>query len=149
VAVPDEAVANNLYRIAQEAVNNATKYASATSIHVHLCSDADGGITLQVADDGIGLPRDAERGTGMGLRIMRYRAHMIGGTLSIERGADGTGTVVRCEIPAAANRPPATAAAAATTHASHAIAATGANAGAEVDAGAARSSSRPRESEDA
>jgi PAS domain S-box-containing protein len=101
VPIHNDAVANNLYRIAQEAVNNATKYASARAIHIRLSIAPDVAVTLVVSDDGVGLPPDAERGSGMGLRIMRYRAEIIGGALSVSRRPEG-GTLVRCVIPASA-----------------------------------------------
>lgn len=98
VPIQDDAVANNLYRIAQEAVTNATKYASARAIHIRLSIAPGCAVTLVVSDDGVGIPPAAERGAGMGLRIMRYRAEMIGGTLSVSRRPEG-GTFVQCIIP--------------------------------------------------
>jgi PAS domain S-box-containing protein len=90
----DAATANHLYRISQEAVNNAIRHAQATAVHVQL--EADGhGIVLSVRDNGTGFPRKI--GKGLGLETMAYRARMIGGALSIERGADG-GTTVRCVV---------------------------------------------------
>jgi signal transduction histidine kinase len=93
----DDEVANNLYRIAQEAVSNATKYASARAIEITL-SEGDGQISLCIVDDGVGLPSEATRGSGMGLRIMRYRAELIGGKLAIRDG-EQRGTVVECVLP--------------------------------------------------
>ncbi len=56
------------------------------------------GVRLSVHDDGVGLPADGRRGTGMGLRIMAHRAAMIGGTFSVEPEPAG-GTTVTCEVP--------------------------------------------------
>ncbi len=55
-------------------------------------------ITLTVTDDGIGLPENARAGQGMGLRIMAYRANMIGATFNIERLPE-SGTRVTCRLP--------------------------------------------------
>jgi len=95
--VPDTRgdTAIHLFRIAQEAVNNAAKHSGAEHIDITLTAD-DNRLCLRVADDGVGLP--AERSDGMGLHIMEYRARMIGATLEIGRGPTG-GTVVTCWIP--------------------------------------------------
>ena len=88
----DEQIAMNLYRIAQEAINNATRHGKARNILVFL--DAiDHSISLRVSDDGVGISDSYLE--GMGLTIMRYRARSIGGELTIER-RNGTGTTVSC-----------------------------------------------------
>ena len=98
VSVEDEAAATHLYRIAQEAVNNAVKHADACLITICLAND-ESGIRLIVADDGRGLPGSAKDGNaGMGMRTMRYRASVLGGTLDV--AADAGGTRVTCFIPA-------------------------------------------------
>ena len=56
-------------------------------------------VQLAIKDDGIGLPQAARKSRGMGLRIMEYRAGLIGGSLAIERQAGG-GTCVTCAMPA-------------------------------------------------
>ncbi len=56
---------------------------------------ADGQATLAVSDDGIGLPPEADRPTGMGLHIMQYRAALIGGSLTIANAPEG-GTIIQC-----------------------------------------------------
>jgi two-component system, LuxR family, sensor kinase FixL len=96
VAVADNFVATHLYRIAQEAANNAIKHSHATQIVISL-SHSHGNINLKIVDDGIGI--DAGRGfqPGMGLRIMSYRAELIGATLSVGRRAGG-GTHVACTV---------------------------------------------------
>jgi len=88
----DEQTAMHLYRIAQEAINNATRHAKARNILVFL-EAADHSISLRVLDDGVGIS-DSYLG-GIGLTIMRYRARSIGGELTIER-RNGTGTTVSC-----------------------------------------------------
>ncbi len=87
-----------LFRIAQEAVQNATKHAQAKNIHIRL-GRQDGSWLLTVKDDGVGLPDDAHQASGMGLRILQYRARIIQGTLSVTNNADG-GVLVSCSAPA-------------------------------------------------
>lgn len=94
IAIADEATATHLYRIAQEAVNNAVKHGRPSRIDVRL-SRRDGMIRLSVDDDGVGLPETLESVEGLGLRIMSYRARMIGGSLEARR-AEGGGTRVVC-----------------------------------------------------
>ena len=90
-------LANHLYRIAQEAVRNAVRHGKARSIRLHL-SSVRAKVRLAITDDGIGLPSEAMDATGMGLKIMRYRARMLGGEVHFERGESG-GTRVVCECP--------------------------------------------------
>jgi PAS domain S-box-containing protein len=97
VFVHENAMAIHLYRIAQEAVNNAVKHSKAGSILVRLSATADR-VELSVTDDGVGITLALAQKDGMGLHIMQYRARMIGGTLSIARGERG-GTVVSCVAP--------------------------------------------------
>lgn len=89
-------VRNHLYRIAQEAVQNALKHSGATSIEIELRSRA-GGVRLAVTDDGRGVSADAVAGTGLGMRTMRFRASAIGARISIT-GANGGNSVV-CDAP--------------------------------------------------
>ena len=86
---------NHLYRIAQEAIQNALKHAAAKSIEIEL-SSRPGAVTLSVTDDGQGLSADA--GSGLGMRTMRFRASAIGAKLSIMRGVSG-GNAVVCSVP--------------------------------------------------
>lgn len=98
-------LANHLYRIAQEAVRNAVRHGQARSIRLHL-HGARAKVRLTVTDDGIGMPSDAVDAPGLGLKIMRYRARILGGEVRFERGApDGAaqgaspGTRIICECP--------------------------------------------------
>ncbi|HUY91015.1 MAG TPA: PAS domain S-box protein [Pirellulales bacterium] len=94
VCIPNNDVATNLYRMSQEAVTNAVKHGSAKHICISLAVDGDR-ITLKVADDGLGLKPSAETAAfGMGLRIMRYRAQLIGAKLEVV--PVHCGTEVRC-----------------------------------------------------
>ncbi len=90
-------LANHLYRIAQEAVRNAVRHGQARTIRLHLTTTR-AKVSLSITDDGIGLPEQAMDATGMGLKIMRYRARMLGGEVHFER-AQPTGTRVICECP--------------------------------------------------
>ncbi len=81
------------YRIAQEAVSNALKHGKATEIWIGLEARSDRTI-LSVEDNGFGLTGGWSAG-GMGLRIMRYRAGMLGGTLVLE-AREPRGTRVVC-----------------------------------------------------
>ena len=98
--IANATVATNLYRIAQEALNNIVKHSRATNVLLEL-RERDGHIELRIEDDGIGLtPGGVEAGPGMGLHIMDYRARIIGGRLRIEPRAGG-GTVISCLVPQA------------------------------------------------
>lgn len=97
IRVPDNAVATHLFRIAQEAVNNAVKHSGAEHIFISLTDDGSR-IALRVRDDGTGISqRQADSSAGIGMRIMRYRAHAIGATLTVNPADDG-GTVVNCTV---------------------------------------------------
>jgi PAS domain S-box-containing protein len=90
-------IRNHLYRIAQEAVQNALKHSGASSIEIELWS-RPGDLILSVVDDGQGLAAEADIRSGLGMRTMRFRASAIGGRLSITRGANGGNSVV-CDVP--------------------------------------------------
>jgi len=91
-------VSAQLYRIAQEAMNNAIKHAHARSLQVRLAT-REHHVELTVRDDGIGLlPDRRAQAEGTGLYIMPYRANLIGATYSI-KGAPGGGTLVSCRMP--------------------------------------------------
>jgi PAS domain S-box-containing protein len=98
VFVRNHAMATHLFRLAQEAVSNAVKHGRATEISIHLKADP-GWIYLGVSDNGAGFsPEKTPLSNGMGLRIMKFRAGMIGGTLTIERNPQG-GMIVMCTAP--------------------------------------------------
>ena len=86
-----------LFRIAQEAIHNAVKHSKAKHIVIRLLSH-NGERSLVVQDDGIGLRPDARPDGGLGLRIMQYRARMIGGTCELKSGR-GRGALFTCKIP--------------------------------------------------
>ena len=91
-----DSVATHLYRIAQEAVTNAVNHGKADVIRIELGAVPDRTV-LSVADNGTGLPKLGPRRKGMGLRIMNYRADVIGGTLAFSTSGNG-GTTVTCAV---------------------------------------------------
>jgi PAS domain S-box-containing protein len=90
-------VAAQLYRIAQEAVANAIRHGKPRKIDVELAVD-NGHTRLSISDDGRGISSDNGAPAGLGMRIMRYRAGLIGGTLEVGPAA-GKGTMVTCLVP--------------------------------------------------
>lgn len=93
----DGETATHLFRIAQEAVNNAVKHGCPQRLQISL-TRCGREAWLRVEDDGIGFDPASETGAGgMGLRTMQYRADLIGGELSIER-ASGGGMIVACRF---------------------------------------------------
>jgi PAS domain S-box-containing protein len=94
----DEAVALHLYRIAQEAMNNAIRHGRATNIDLALRNTAAGGM-LTIRDNGVGIKANSRNGDGgIGIQVMNYRARMIGAALQVVAN-DGGGTVVSCAWP--------------------------------------------------
>jgi len=88
----------HLYRIAQEAVQNALKHADASAIDIELRNDSSGVLRLAIVDNGNGAVTGAPRGMGLGMRTMRYRASSIGARIVIGPGPAGGYSVV-CEVP--------------------------------------------------
>lgn len=91
-------VAETLYFIAAEAVANAVRHAHAGRITARLHAD-DATATLEVVDDGSGIPASASPGVGMA--SMRERAATLGGELSVSTGASGTSVRVHLALDAA------------------------------------------------
>ncbi|HEX3042461.1 MAG TPA: sensor histidine kinase, partial [Solirubrobacterales bacterium] len=87
-----------VYRVAQEALNNAARHSGAKHVEVRLRRSEDGGVVLSVADDGRGFAFD-ESESGLGIGGMRERALLVGGELTIE-SRPGAGTTVRLDVPA-------------------------------------------------
>jgi signal transduction histidine kinase len=94
----DRAQALHLFRIVQEAVNNSVRHGKAHNIHVSL-NQVGRGLCLRVVDDGSGLSQKTSESPGLGLRIMQYRARMLGAILSVERASEAGGTTVTCTCP--------------------------------------------------
>lgn len=83
-----------LYRVAQEALNNAVKHSHSKRVEVHLYCER-GRVFLQVRDFGIGF-NPVRRAPGLGLATMQERLHLLGGTLSI-KSISGGGTELIAE----------------------------------------------------
>ena len=95
VSIDNHIELKQLYRIAQEAVNNAVKHGKAKTININLDLKDDVCI-LSVKNDGRDFPnRLSRKRKGLGLKIMEYRTGMIGGSLDIRKGDKG-GTIVTC-----------------------------------------------------
>ncbi len=90
----DNELALHLYYIAQEATMNAVRHGNAAHVTISLVPEA-GRFVLRVEDDGTGFSPAAARAPGMGIRIMRYRAKVIGATLDV-KSQPGRGTQVSC-----------------------------------------------------
>ena len=97
VFVNDQVLADHLYRLTQEAVTNAIKHGHAKDITIALAAVKGGG-ALTIRDDGCGFEVGPKSQSGLGLRIMNYRAKMINGSLSVQ-SSPNVGTVVRCLFP--------------------------------------------------
>ena len=97
IPVHDNAAAMHLYRIVLEAVVNASRYARASNISVHLGVRKQD-VVLTITDDGVGLPSEEDKSAGLGLKLMRYRASSIGAELTITARASG-GSIVKCILP--------------------------------------------------
>jgi PAS domain S-box-containing protein len=96
----EDATADHLYRIVQEAITNAIKHGKARKVVVAIAVNARR-ILVSITNDGrpiVNVPHSE----GMGLGIMRYRARLIGATVTIEPGPSG-GTRVRCCLPQTAS----------------------------------------------
>ena len=88
-------IANELYRIAQEAIHNAIRHGEARQITIRL-SEEDGEVCLAILDNGHGCAGIPHGTPGMGLRVMRYRASLIDAELTIQPRKRGGTEVVCC-----------------------------------------------------
>ena len=95
-AVRDSERALQIYRIVQEALTNALRHSRAKEITVGLYMDRES-VTVELSDDGLGMPPLGREGGGMGLHILKYRASVLGGELRIRSREPGT--TVTCRIP--------------------------------------------------
>jgi signal transduction histidine kinase len=96
IPMRDDAFATQLYRIAQEAATNAAKHAAAEQIDICISVD-DAELTLAIMDDGVGFPNNSSDSKGLGLRLMRHGAALIGGTFHIRRNGK-RGTIATCKV---------------------------------------------------
>ena len=94
IEVGNNFTATHLYRIAQEALNNAIKHANASRIEVSVGLVGDRGC-LAIRDNGRGFDAEPQKSAGLGLRIMQHRCGMIDAEFEIRSSAEH-GTEVRC-----------------------------------------------------
>jgi len=91
-------IQDGLYRIAQEALNNALKHAKAKNIVLNLY-DRHSTVLMEIMDDGVGfIPEDEIEGGGLGLDGIVERAELLGGELTLDSWP-GKGTTIRIEVP--------------------------------------------------
>jgi signal transduction histidine kinase len=95
--VKNHSLGLHLYRITQEAINNAIKHGDPDYIRVRL-SNNEYHTALSIFDNGVGFPDNPDDDCGSGIEIMKHRARIMGGILEISRTTDGF-TQVRCIIP--------------------------------------------------
>jgi len=93
--IADELVSAEVYHIVEEALNNAVKHSGCRRVTVTVQSHHDA-VVVSVADNGRGIPSHSND-SGLGLKIMRHRAELIGAIFSIDSGT--TGTRVVCRLP--------------------------------------------------
>lgn len=92
--VSDNQAATHLFYIAREAVTNSIKHGKAASIHIHLVAGSEL-LRIVIQDDGVGAQE--KKNTGLGLRIMRYRAGIIGAEFQAGN-REGGGFEVRVQM---------------------------------------------------
>jgi two-component system sensor histidine kinase UhpB len=85
----------HVYRVLQEALNNVARHSQATAATVRLLPEGEH-LRLEVEDNGVGIPD--KRVNGLGLIAMKERAELMGGNISVKRGAN-CGTLVILEVP--------------------------------------------------
>lgn len=94
----EKEVAIHLYRIIQEAVHNAARHGQPSCIDVTLESNSHH-LVACIEDDGQGMPENRDKPSGLGLRTLRHRANVLGGTCVID-SSPGKGTCLTCTVPA-------------------------------------------------
>ncbi|MEP7246497.1 MAG: PAS domain-containing protein [Gammaproteobacteria bacterium] len=93
-----DAYATHLYRIVQEALTNVVRHSFASEVVIELQASGDE-VQLRIDDNGRGFSeRATDSEAGLGLKMMRYRAQMLGGDLVLEPSVNG-GASVRCSCP--------------------------------------------------
>lgn len=96
-SIDDPVAATELYYIAQEALRNAVTHGNAKRVDIILRQNSER-LALVVQDDGRGLQKEDEEPSGIGMKIMEYRARFIGGWLSVISRRGG-GMIVICTVP--------------------------------------------------
>jgi signal transduction histidine kinase len=93
IPIKDNSLATHLYYIAKESIHNAIEHGKSSKIIIEFLNN-NGTVSLSILDNGVGI-KDTTKVGGIGLRIMNYRARMIGASLRIESEQSG-GTLVTC-----------------------------------------------------
>lgn len=93
----EAALAEGMYRIVQESLNNATKHARASRIRIHIQMDAPNALLLSVVDNGVGFDSNSLQ-NGFGMQTMRERTESLGGKLRVD-SQPGAGTTIEVKIP--------------------------------------------------
>lgn len=83
----------HLYRIAQEATSNAVKHGNASEVSISLDAQPDR-VILKIEDNGTGFPKDWEDEKGLGVRIMQFRARLVGADLEIQNRKTGGAAIL-------------------------------------------------------
>ena len=96
VTIADAEIATHLFRITQEATNNAVKHSMASGIEISLKETRDH-LVLRISDNGTGMPENPDKSEGLGLRNMRHRARVIGATFRVLSDTN-KGTTVECSL---------------------------------------------------
>lgn len=98
----DDDMRETIYRVIQEGISNAIRHGAPTRVQVTIAHDGDEAIRVEVADDGVGMPADGKlerEPTQFGLKGMRERIMAMAGSLSIQRGHDGSGLALVVRLP--------------------------------------------------
>ncbi|MBB5031017.1 PAS domain S-box protein [Prosthecobacter vanneervenii] len=98
IKVEDPEKETHIYRIAQEAANNALRHGRPSSIRISLQRKGEENAVLKIEDNGRGLSKRAASHPGIGMRVMDYRANLIEGSLIVKKGAR-RGVSVICRFP--------------------------------------------------
>lgn len=94
LSVVDQTLADHALAVVREGVSNAVRHAAATTIAVSVSVGDE--LVVEVVDDGVGMPNVI---TASGLRNVRSRAELLGGTLEVEVNPNGSGTGIRWSVP--------------------------------------------------
>jgi PAS domain S-box-containing protein len=95
ILIRNNVFATHLYRIAQEAINNAVKHGKAKHVVISVKPFGDK-VVLEITNDGVGFSNETDKSGGMGLHIMKYRASVLNAALLVRPARNGTGTEVAC-----------------------------------------------------
>lgn len=96
VFVDENDIATHLYKIAQEGIGNAVKHGRPQAIEVSLIQN-NGEMILTIKDDGVGFVYDPAGSKGIGLKIMKYRAHMMNASFQLKSNMPH-GVVLTCSL---------------------------------------------------